>query len=832
MEFFNCHKLGHFAREYRGSRNQDSRNMFQDSSRRTVNVEETSSKAMLAINGVGFDCSYMADDEVRTNIALMAFSYFEGNYNYHQRERVVYGNNYTRMNYNYSAKKAHPIAHKNMAPREILMKSGLRPLNTTKPVNTVHSKTTVYSARPMSRFSKLAQSAVKRPYQIRTTSTNKNFSQKVNTAKGKFYTARPKAVNTARLNSAVVNVVRADQGHPQKEDKGYVDSGCSRHMTGNMSYLSDFKEFDEVYVTFRGGAKGGKITSKGTLKTGIKKEFSIAKTPQKNSVAERRNMTLIEAARTMLADSKLPTTFLAKAVNTACYMHNRVKPHNKTPYELFRGRTPALCFMRPFGCHVTILNTIDHLAKFDRKANERFFIGYSLNSKAFRVYNIRTRKVKENLHIRFLEDKPIIAGTNSNDFVGTKESIGKGHSSKETGSSQDYILMPLWKDGLLFDTSSKNTSNVEPQPSSDARKKDDEGVSKESGIDYQEKPENNTHDKMRIEQYFLMTDYSLWEVILNGDSPVPTRVIKGVVQPVAPTTAEQRLVRKNELKARGTLLMALTDKHQLKFNIHKDDKTLMEAIEKRFGGNKETKKVQKTVLNLKIYEAEVKSSSSASTSTQNIAFSSSNNTDSTNEPVSAVSVFAASVKISVSALPNVDTLSNAVIYSFFASQSNSPQLENNDLKQIDANDLEEMDLKWQMAMLTMRARRFLQRTGRNLGANRPTSMGFDMSKVECYNCHRKGHFARECRSSKDTRRNVAAEPQRRNVLVETSTSNALVPVETIDNRIYYLGLRLLPHRVISKCSNQCNLHSSGIVFLSSGNFLHWQWELLLALGTL
>nr|GEY00732.1 ribonuclease H-like domain-containing protein [Tanacetum cinerariifolium] len=95
---------------------------------------------------------------------------------------------------------------------------------------------------------------------------------------------------------------------------------------------------------------------------------------------------------------------------------------------------------------------------------------------------------------------------------------------------------------------------------------------------------------MRIEQYFLVTDYSLWEVILNGDSPLLTRVIKGVVQSLAPTTAEQRLARKNELKALVTLLMALPDKHQLKFNIHKAAKTLMEAIEKRFGGNKETKK--------------------------------------------------------------------------------------------------------------------------------------------------------------------------------------------------------------------------------------------------
>nr|GEY34535.1 hypothetical protein [Tanacetum cinerariifolium] len=76
--------------------------------------------------------------------------------------------------------------------------------------------------------------------------------------------------------------------------------------------------------------------------------------------------------------------------------------------------------------------------------------------------------------------------------------------------------------------------------------------------------------KIRIEQYFLMTDYTLWEVILNGDSLVPTRIIEGVVQPVAPTTAKQKLARKNELKARSTLLMALPDKHQLKFNSHKN----------------------------------------------------------------------------------------------------------------------------------------------------------------------------------------------------------------------------------------------------------------------
>ncbi|GJR77259.1 retrovirus-related pol polyprotein from transposon TNT 1-94 [Tanacetum coccineum] len=146
---------------------------------------------------------------------------------------------------------------------------------------------------------------------------------------------------------------------------------------------------------------------------GIKREYSVARTPQQNGVAERKNRTLIEAARTMLADSKLPTTFWAEAVSTACYVQNRVlvvKPHNKTPYELFRGIKPAIGFMKPFGCHVTILNTLDKLGKFDGKSDEGFFVGYSLSSKAFRVYNIRTRKVQENLHVGFLENKPMLEG--------------------------------------------------------------------------------------------------------------------------------------------------------------------------------------------------------------------------------------------------------------------------------------------------------------------------------------------------------------------------------------------------------------------------------------
>ncbi|GJU69928.1 hypothetical protein Tco_1256187 [Tanacetum coccineum] len=279
-------------------------------------------------------------------------------------------------------------------------------------------------------------------------------------------------------------------------------------------------------------------------------------------------------------------------------------------------------------------------------------------------------------------------------------------------------------------------------------------------------------------------------VIVNGDSPPPKRTVDGVEQTYPPTTAEEKLARKNELKARGTLLMALPNEHQLKFNTYKCAKTLMEAIEKRFGGNKESKKTQKTLLkqqyenfngsssegldqtydrlqklisqleilgetisqedmnlkflrslpsewkthtliwrnkpdldtlsmddlynNLKIYETEVKGSSSSSQNSQNVAFMSSNSSGSTNQANGSNSV-------------NTDSLSDAVIYSFFANQSNSPQLDNEDLQQINADDLEEMDLK--------------------------------------------GHFARECRAPRENR---SREPIRRNVTVETIEAKDLV----------------------------------------------------------
>ncbi|GJX92520.1 putative ribonuclease H-like domain-containing protein [Tanacetum coccineum] len=305
-----------------------------------------------------------------------------------------------------------------------------------------------------------------------------------------------------------------------------------------------------------------------------------------------------------------------------------------------------------------------------------------------------------------------------------------------------------------------------------------------------------------------MIDYALWEVIENENTTPKTTVVEGVKKVIPPTNAEEKAQKRLEVKVRSTLMMGIPNEHQLKFNSIKDAKLLMEAVEKRFGGNSATKKTQRNLLkqqyenftaprsemldqtfdrlqklvsrlelsgetisqedvnqkllrslspkwnthvvvcrnktdlgtmsmddlynNLKVYEPEVKGISSSSSSTQNMIFVSfsNNNNSNTNGAVSnaqAVNttngVSAANTQVNAA---NIDNLSDAVIY-----------------------DLEEMYLRWQMAMLTMRAKRFLKNTGRKLTINGNEFIGFDKSKVECYNCHKKGHFGKECRAPRN-----------------------------------------------------------------------------------
>ncbi|GKA93278.1 ribonuclease H-like domain-containing protein [Tanacetum coccineum] len=269
--------------------------------------------------------------------------------------------------------------------------------------------------------------------------TDKPSFKRIEFTNARNESVKPKQAKKPRI------ITQNPKGNPQHalKNKGIFDSGCSRHMTGNKDFLIDYQDINEGFVAFGGSAIGVtddfsrfswvfflafKDETSGILKRfiteienqlnhkvkvircdnetkfknremnefcglkWIKREFSVAKTSQQNRVAKIKNKTLIETARTMLVDSLLPTVFWAKALNTACYVLSRVlvtMPHNKTPYELIIGRPLSISFMRPFGCPVTILNTLDPLGKFDRKAQEGFLVGYSVNSKAFRESNYK-----------------------------------------------------------------------------------------------------------------------------------------------------------------------------------------------------------------------------------------------------------------------------------------------------------------------------------------------------------------------------------------------------------------------------------------------------------
>ncbi|GKA05851.1 putative ribonuclease H-like domain-containing protein, partial [Tanacetum coccineum] len=360
----------------------------------------------------------------------------------------------------------HP--NRRFVPQAVLTKFGKintvgASVNTVvRPVNTAGSKLTVNHPRPISNAYKKGYLQDTRPFNKYSEYKNSIFNKKVNTVRVKDTTAKDRAV-VSENNRKGVNDVKASAcwGNPQQKEykeKGVIDSGCSRHMTGNKCYLTEYEDYDGGFVSFGDGK--GRISRKGKqhkasykaklvnsiskplhmlhmdlfgpinvkslmkksyclvfsdefsrlswvfflatkdetsgiLKTfiteienqldykvkvircdngtefknnimnqfcemkGIKREFSVVRTPQQNGAVKRRNRTLIEAAITMLVDSKLPTTFWAEAVNTACYVQNRVlviKPHNKTPYELIHGRTPLIDFMKPFGIVEETLN--------------------------------------------------------------------------------------------------------------------------------------------------------------------------------------------------------------------------------------------------------------------------------------------------------------------------------------------------------------------------------------------------------------------------------------------------------------------------------------------
>nr|GEU76005.1 putative ribonuclease H-like domain-containing protein [Tanacetum cinerariifolium] len=626
----------------------------------------------------------------------------------------------------------------------------------------------------------------------------------------------------------------------------YLDLGYSKHMTGDRSRLKNFmKKYIETVrfkndhfgtiMGYRDYVIGDSMISKVYYVEGLGHnlfsvgqfcDFDLEVAFKKHScyVHNTDGVELIKGSRgsnlypisveDMLKSS--PICLLSKASKNKPWLWHRRLNHvnfgtinDLARKDLVRG-LPRLNVEKDHHC------SAEDLGKLQLTTDIGIFVGYAPSRKGYRIYNKRTQRIMETIHIQFNElSKPMALvqlGTGpvplflmprqSSSWL-IPNSVPVVSYIPLTNKGQEILFQPMFDKYLepphverlvspativpiLIDSAStpssttidQDTPSLSHLPSSSTLQSpcSNHGVAAGSTI-VEDNPfalvdndpfvnipqvdsaaklpilNPNEFDlwKKRIEQYFLMTDYSLWEVILNGDSPAPTRVVDG-----------------------------------LKFNTHKDVKTLMEAIEKRFGGNTETKKVHKTLLkqqyesftcsnsesldqihdrlqkltsqleilevslsqediNLKLLRSLPSEWRTHTLIWRNKTYLKERSLDDLFNLSVAASVSAVSAKIPVSFLPN--------IY---------------------ADDLEEMDLKWQMAMLIVRARQFLQRTGRNLGANGPTSMGFDMSKVECYNCHRKGHFARKCRSSKDTKRNGAAEPQWRNVLVENTPSNALV----------------------------------------------------------
>nr|GEV63886.1 zinc finger, CCHC-type [Tanacetum cinerariifolium] len=601
-------------RARRSPRNQESRTRNQDNSRKTVNVEDTSSKAMVAIDGAclfpppTIDLSNSGleefqrpefkgygpkDSKSSEEMVLISDNVQHKPEQANQPRKVSQNPRNNRTNWNEMSTQKLGV-RRNFVPTAVLTKSGIVSISTARqsssraatpviaarPINTVVSKPLVNVAKSRQNALQTTHSLSRRPFCQQTALKNINLNNNVNTAKENSVNTTKGNKVTSIVGNQGTNIVKSSacwvwrskikvQDHVLKNSGSYI---CKRFdyvdpegrlkseiyptsLTLN-SMMEGMLPLGEELMVVRLLAKAQSelLADESQVLLKVSRKNNMYNFDMKNIVPQKDLTCLLAKAtndESMLWHRRLghinfkninklvkdnlvrglPLKHLKNdqtcvaclkgkqhkvfgAVNTACYVQNRVlvvKPHFKTPCELFKGRSPALSFMRPFGCHVSILNTLNQLGKFDGKSDEGIFVGYSTTSKAFRVYNIRTRNVEENMHITFLENKPMIAGggpkwlfdidalsksinyapifagTNSNDFAGKGASFDAGQSRMETGSSQDYILMPLWKDNSLYDS---------PLQASNGHNQDKHGPSQASESDNQNRSSAESSTKI------------------------------------------------------------------------------------------------------------------------------------------------------------------------------------------------------------------------------------------------------------------------------------------------------------------------------------------------
>nr|GEU56890.1 putative ribonuclease H-like domain-containing protein [Tanacetum cinerariifolium] len=548
-------------------------------------------------------------------------------------------------------------------------------------------------------------------------------------------------------------------------------------------------------------------------KLGIVHHTSIAQMPQQNGVVEKRNRTLVEAARTMLIFLKTSEFLWVEAIATACFTQNRSIVHtryNKTHYELIRGRKPNVQYFHLFASLCYPTNDHDDLGKMKPKADISIFIGYSKSLRGFCIYNHQTKKILETIHVKFDELTAMASECNNsghglkclnfqdssdemNEYRHNKtwitylvlflethfdEQIQEDVAELDGNTIMHYLENPEFKEVEL------SSNYQDPSNMHEFHQQHRYTDYQQEGIDFEESfalvarletvrmfVAYSTHKNFTIyqmdvktaflksplkEEFFVSQPYGFVDPDFPNHVYRFKKAMYGLKQAsrawydklssflIEHNFTKEILAKESERKARNTLLMAIPEDHLAKFHKIADAKEMQKAIKSRFGENDESKKMQKYILkrqfkgfsisnseglhkgydrfqsllsqleihgaspgvdtlsfddlynNLRVFKYDVKGSIASSSSTQSVAFVSSDSTNSTNKIVEF--------------------------------------------------DLEEMDLKWQVVVISTRLKKFYKKTGRKLHFDANEPVGFDKTKVKCFNFHNTGHFAREYRS--------------------------------------------------------------------------------------